>query len=86
MKERVQQLVGGHIAARMWVMTFHSACGRMLRRDAERLGYRSSFTIYDQADQMRLVQDVHRGARARSQAVRAARRSTARSPRPRTGC
>ena len=55
MKERVQQLVGGRIAARMWVMTFHSACGRMLRRDAELIGYRSNFTIYDQADQVRLV-------------------------------
>jgi DNA helicase II / ATP-dependent DNA helicase PcrA len=55
MKERVQHLVGGRTAARMWVMTFHAACGRLLRRDAERLGYRSSFTIYDQADQVRLV-------------------------------
>jgi DNA helicase-2/ATP-dependent DNA helicase PcrA len=55
MKERVQQLVGGRTAARMWVMTFHAACGRLLRRDAERIGYRSSFTIYDQADQVRLV-------------------------------
>jgi DNA helicase-2/ATP-dependent DNA helicase PcrA len=36
-------------------MTFHSACGRMLRSEAERLGYRSNFTIYDQADQVRLV-------------------------------
>ena len=36
-------------------MTFHSACGRILRREAERLGYRSNFTIYDQADQVRLV-------------------------------
>ena len=55
MRERVQGLVGGRTAARMWVMTFHAACGRLLRRDAERLGYRSSFTIYDQADQVRLV-------------------------------
>jgi ATP-dependent DNA helicase UvrD/PcrA len=55
MKERVQGLVGGRTAARMWVMTFHAACGRLLRRDAERLGYRSSFTIYDGADQVRLV-------------------------------
>ncbi|HEY0388602.1 MAG TPA: UvrD-helicase domain-containing protein [Gaiellales bacterium] len=55
MKERVEQLVGGRVAARMWVMTFHSACGRMLRRDAELIGYRSTFTIYDQADQVRLV-------------------------------
>ena len=57
MKERVQQLVGGRIAVRMWVMTFHSACGRILRRDAELIGYRPSFTIYDQADQIRLVKN-----------------------------
>ena len=57
MKERVQHLVGGHIAARMWVMTFHSACGRMLRADAARLGYRSTFTIYDGPDQIRLVKN-----------------------------
>jgi DNA helicase II / ATP-dependent DNA helicase PcrA len=55
MKERVERLVGGRTAARMWVMTFHAACGRLLRRDAERIGYRSTFTIYDQADQVRLV-------------------------------
>jgi DNA helicase-2/ATP-dependent DNA helicase PcrA len=55
MKERVEQLVGGRIASRMWVMTFHSACGRMLRRDAELIGYKSCFTIFDQADQVRLV-------------------------------
>jgi DNA helicase-2/ATP-dependent DNA helicase PcrA len=57
MKERVEMLVGGRLASRMWVMTFHSACGRMLRRDAELIGYRSSFTIYDQADQVRLVKN-----------------------------
>ena len=39
----------------MWVSTFHSACVRILRRDAGRLGYRSSFTIYDQADAVRLT-------------------------------
>ena len=55
MKQRVEELVGSPVAARMWVSTFHSACGRMLRRDAERIGYRSSFTIYDGADQVRLV-------------------------------
>src|SRR3954464_858660 len=57
MKERVEQLVGGRVSRQMWVMTFHSACGRMLRRDAELIGYRSSFTIYDQADQVRLVKN-----------------------------
>jgi DNA helicase-2/ATP-dependent DNA helicase PcrA len=55
MKERVERLVGSRTAARMWVMTFHAACGRLLRRDAQRIGYRPSFTIYDQADQVRLV-------------------------------
>jgi DNA helicase II / ATP-dependent DNA helicase PcrA len=54
MKRRLEGLVGG-IARTMWVMTFHAACGRILRREAPRLGYKSSFTIYDQADQVRLV-------------------------------
>ncbi len=54
MKRRLEELVG-EVARRMWVMTFHAACGRILRREAPRLGYRSNFTIYDQADQVRLV-------------------------------
>src|SRR5690348_1075935 len=54
MKERVERTVGS-VARAIWIMTFHAACGRILRREAERLGYRSSFTIYDQADQVRLV-------------------------------
>ena len=54
MRERVRQLVGER-AEHMWVMTFHAACARFLRSEAERLGYRSSFTIYDQGDQVRLV-------------------------------
>jgi ATP-dependent DNA helicase UvrD/PcrA len=54
MRERVEHLVGPPARA-AWVMTFHSACGRILRREAQRLGYRSTFTIYDQADQIRLV-------------------------------
>jgi DNA helicase-2/ATP-dependent DNA helicase PcrA len=54
MKERVERTLGP-IARAIWIMTFHSACGRMLRSEAERLGYRSNFTIYDQADQVRLV-------------------------------
>ncbi len=49
MRDRVESLVGP-VARRMWVSTFHSACVRILRRDAARLGYRSNFTIYDQAD------------------------------------
>jgi DNA helicase-2/ATP-dependent DNA helicase PcrA len=54
MRERVGDLVGPPARA-AWVMTFHSACGRILRREAQRLGYRSNFTIYDQGDQIRLV-------------------------------
>jgi DNA helicase-2/ATP-dependent DNA helicase PcrA len=56
MKRRVEELVG-EVARTMWVMTFHAACGRILRREAPRLGYRSNFTIYDQADQVRLVKN-----------------------------
>jgi DNA helicase II / ATP-dependent DNA helicase PcrA len=54
MRERVGQLVGRSVRA-MWVTTFHSACARMLRADAERLGYSRSFTIYDQADSLRML-------------------------------
>ena len=54
MRERVADLVGPP-ARGAWVMTFHAACGRILRREAPRLGYRTNFTIYDQADQVRLV-------------------------------
>jgi DNA helicase-2/ATP-dependent DNA helicase PcrA len=54
MKARVGALVGP-VAEKMWVSTFHSACVRILRRDGHRLGYPSSFTIYDQADAVRLT-------------------------------
>jgi DNA helicase-2/ATP-dependent DNA helicase PcrA len=54
MRERVEDLVGPPARA-AWVMTFHAACGRILRREAARLGYRSNFTIYDSADQLRLT-------------------------------
>ena len=54
MRERVEALVGARARA-MWVMTFHSACARMLRSDAQRLGYTRGFTIYDEQDSLRLV-------------------------------
>jgi len=54
MRERLEGVLGG-IARTMWVMTFHSACGRILRTEAPKLSYRSNFTIYDQADQVRVV-------------------------------
>jgi len=54
MRERVANLIGRSVRA-MWVTTFHSACARMLRVDAERLGYSKGFTIYDQGDSLRMV-------------------------------
>ncbi|MFF4430769.1 DNA helicase PcrA [Streptomyces sp. NPDC001513] len=54
MKERVESLVGPRANA-MWVSTFHSACVRILRRESKRLGFTSSFSIYDAADSKRLM-------------------------------
>jgi DNA helicase-2/ATP-dependent DNA helicase PcrA len=60
MAARVAALVGGRRARAMWVMTFHSACVRILRREAARFGYPSSFSIYDSADSQRLMAMVCR--------------------------
>jgi DNA helicase II / ATP-dependent DNA helicase PcrA len=57
MRERVGALIGRSVRA-MWVTTFHSACARMLRADAERLGYSRSFTIYDESDSLRMLKRV----------------------------
>ena len=54
MRDRVGQLIGRSVRA-MWVTTFHSACARMLRVDAERLGYSRGFTIYDESDSLRML-------------------------------
>ena len=54
MRDRAELLVGRRVRA-MWVMTFHSACARMLRAHADKLGYTRQFTIYDQADSRRLI-------------------------------
>src|SRR6187549_2056221 len=54
MRERLERMLG-QTARAIWILTFHAACGRILRREAERLGYRSTFTIYDDQDQVRLV-------------------------------
>src|SRR5690606_4569065 len=59
MRERVERLVGP-AARHMWVSTFHSACVKILRREAKTLGLRSSFSIYDAADSQRLVTLVSR--------------------------
>ena len=55
MRQRVSTLVGSGLGRHMWVCTFHSACVRILRREAPRLGYTGSFTIYDQSDALRLT-------------------------------
>jgi DNA helicase-2/ATP-dependent DNA helicase PcrA len=54
MRDRVGALVGG-VSRAMWVMTFHSACARILRTEAPRLGYKRAFTIYDEADSLRMI-------------------------------
>src|SRR5919199_747020 len=57
MRERLEALLGG-MARAIWILTFHAACGRILRREAPRLGYWTNFTIYDQtvADAYELYQ------------------------------
>jgi DNA helicase-2/ATP-dependent DNA helicase PcrA len=54
MRDRVELLVG-RVTRAMWVMTFHAACARMLRAHADKLGFTRQFTIYDTADQRRLM-------------------------------
>src|SRR6476620_10362232 len=54
MRERVEELVGGR-ARIMWVSTFHSACVRILRKEIDKFGFKSSFSIYDAADSKRLM-------------------------------
>ena len=60
MRERVEQLVGKDAAEGMWISTFHSACVRILRRQAEAMGYKAGFTIYDAADSKALVKRLIR--------------------------
>ena len=57
MRERVELLLG-HSTRGMWVMTFHAACARMMRSEAEKLGYTRNFTIYDTSDSRRLTKRV----------------------------
>ena len=59
LKERLQDMLGDD-GMDVWAMTFHSACCRILRRNIDRLGYSSSFTIYDQTDAQSVVKDILR--------------------------
>ena len=58
LKERLARAVGEEKANDIWAATFHSACVRILRRDIDKLGYDSSFTIYDSADSERVIKDI----------------------------
>ena len=57
LKERLVNMLGPQ-GQDVWAMTFHSACCRILRRDAERVGYTSHFTIYDTSDSERIMRDI----------------------------
>ena len=60
MVDRVEGLLGGRVAKGMWILTFHSACARILRREHAHLGVPSSFTIYDDGDTERMIAGVLR--------------------------
>jgi DNA helicase II / ATP-dependent DNA helicase PcrA len=55
MADRVEALIGGRVSRGMWILTFHSACARILRREHELLGLPSHFSIYDEADSERVL-------------------------------
>ncbi|MBI2793679.1 MAG: UvrD-helicase domain-containing protein [Ignavibacteria bacterium] len=69
MKERVGELVGGSVSRSMWVGTFHSLFARILRQHADRIGYTSSFTIYDSDDQLAAIKAVMNQLGVSQQAV-----------------
>lgn len=58
MRERIQALVGAGIANKLWMGTFHSIFARILRNNAERIGFKPSFTIYDSADSKALIKTI----------------------------
>ena len=60
MRERIEQLVGGAVASKLWMGTFHSIFARILRANAELIGFKSNFTIYDTADSKSLVKTIIR--------------------------
>ena len=58
MKNRLAHLISEEVSQKIWVSTFHSSCARILRRHIDRLGYHTSFTIYDSADQITLIKSL----------------------------
>ena len=60
MKNRVESLVGKAAADEAWISTFHSSCARILRQDIEKIGYKRSFVIYDDDDQISLLKDIYK--------------------------
>jgi DNA helicase-2/ATP-dependent DNA helicase PcrA len=58
MVERVEQLVGSSVSRGMWILTFHAACARILRREHKLLGLPSHFSIYDEADSERVIKMI----------------------------
>jgi DNA helicase-2/ATP-dependent DNA helicase PcrA len=68
MKERVEQLVGSKLLKGMWISTFHSACNRILRKEANKLGYSRDFAIYDSRDSFQVIKDCLRQLKIDSEA------------------
>ena len=60
LKERLRRMLGGEEGDEVFASTFHSACVRFLRRDAERIGFPKSFTIYDSDDQQRVIKQIYK--------------------------
>ena len=60
LKERLRAMLGDTLGGDVNASTFHSACVRMLRRDAERIGFPKSFTIYDSDDQQRVIKQIYK--------------------------
>lgn len=58
MRERIQNLVGSEVASKLWMGTFHSIFARILRVNAERIGFKSNYTIYDTADSKSLIKMI----------------------------
>ncbi len=69
MRERVEQLVPGEESRRLWMGTFHATFARLLRRDAEKIGYHKNFSIYDTEDTQNLVKSIMQDAGINTQQI-----------------